>query len=78
MTMESLMRAAEAAGFATASDENETAPELVAGRQLSQSKGKLPKDVLTFAVAGSSTPESLGLWARSQFANLLPVRYSKA
>jgi hypothetical protein len=82
MTLDSLLRAAEAAGFATASDENaRTSRRAEPVAPAAPAKTAKPRDVLTFSSAAkggtASLQQPMGHWARAQFAGLLPVWYAK-
>ena len=81
MTFETLLKAAEAAGFAMASDENEQAPRKVQIEPPARPKSALPKDVLSFTGPQSGSfaaiQEPLAHWTRTQLANFLPVWHAK-
>jgi hypothetical protein len=82
MTLDSLLRAAEAAGFATVSDENaRTSRRAEPVAPAAPAKTAKPRDVLTFSSAAKVGPASLqqpvGHWARAQIAGLLPVWHAK-
>jgi len=82
MTLESLLRAAEAAGFATASDENaRTSAKAVPVAQAAPAKTVKPRDILAFSGTArgklATVQEPVGHWARAQIAGLLPVWYAK-
>lgn len=74
MTIETLLRAAEAAGFATASDENERrlAPVSMPAAWTS------PKDVLASGLPSADTAVASTLWARSNLTHLIPTWHSKS
>jgi len=79
MSMESLMRAAEAAGFAMVSDENErpVRRELVLDRPpvpVVTRPAKTPRDVLSFAGVQATVQER---WNRAHFGSLLPAWHAK-
>lgn len=78
MSIESVMRAAEAAGFATASDENDAVRYVVAAEGAIAQKPVNPKDVLSFGMPGALSQPFGGLFARSNFAYFLPARQIKA
>jgi hypothetical protein len=73
MTIEALLRAAEAAGFATASDENEQPAPKAAVEPKHLASTASPRDVLSFFGATRGSHEPLAQWTRNQIANLLPV-----
>lgn len=77
MSIESLMRAAEAAGFATASDENDRGHGNAQIERPMVARTKSPREVLSFASVQSAFQEPLGFWARTQLTNLLPARHAK-
>lgn len=82
MTLESLLRAAEAAGFATASDENaRTSRKADPVAPAGPAKTVKPRDILAFSSSTKSRfaalQEPAGHWARAQIAGLLPVWYAK-
>jgi len=82
MSIESLLRAAEAAGFAMASDENETPIRKPTATVTQRSKVPAPKDVLPFgndrSASFSAVQEPLASWTRTQIASLLPIWYAKS
>ena len=77
MSIESLQRAAEAAGFATASDENERAERKTGAERIAPLVTKSPKDVLSFSGVQAAVQEPFAHWTRAQLSNLLPVWHAK-
>lgn len=76
MTVESLMKLAEAAGFAMASDENEQTVRVARSAAFAHQTTLLPKDVLNF---GRNLDEVRGLRlsrARAPLAGFLPSWYA--
>ena len=73
MTIETLLRAAEAAGFATASDENERRLPPVSMPQSWTS----PKDVLSASLAPVDPMAGPTLWARSNLTQYIPIWNAK-
>jgi len=78
MSIETLLRAAEAAGFAMASEENEQPARQIAANSATQLPvSHKPKESLSFSGTRSALQEPLALWARASFAGLLPVWHAK-
>ena len=77
MTNESLLKMAEAAGFAMASDENERPVRNPLPAVSNKLAAATPKDVLAFS-RSQGLHEPIADWARAQFASILPVWHAKS
>ena len=77
MSIESLLRAAEAAGFAMASDENERPERKAIPETAPLAVAKTPKEVLSFSGVQAAVQEPFAHWTRAHFSNFLPVWHAK-
>ena len=77
MGIESVLRAAEAAGFATASDENEQDHRPAAVAKPKPRQREQPKDVLLPAMQTASSTPPTTVWTRTNLTYLLPAWASK-
>jgi len=81
MSIETLMRAAEAAGFATASGENEAALLGATFEPTVLVQAPVPADLLSRSrvqtKAFASIQEPLASWTRTQLAGFMPAWHAK-
>jgi hypothetical protein len=77
MTMESLLKLAEAAGFAMASDESEQTWRAPRAMPLAQKTAPSPRDVLNFSRDPDAERVAQRNWTRAPLASFLPSWYAK-
>lgn len=78
MSIASLMRAVEAAGFATASGENDRKINPAPVSWQVHGARPLPKDVLMAAKTNAGEASAVSIWSRPNLTHLIPSWNSKA